>query len=118
MAVKGRGSGRALRAALRSPGRPPVARRADLARLEGGDRGGSHERGRGAGGGLVSSRGARWFRRLGGLPPTHLSVSARPLSGRTLSFAEREEVAWLARPGARRARGRPPARPCPVDHLA
>ena len=29
------------------------------------------------------------------MPPTHLSVSARPLSGRTLSFEEREEIALL-----------------------
>ena len=36
-----------LRAALRSSGRPPVARRADLVRLEGRDRVGMHERGRG-----------------------------------------------------------------------
>ncbi len=39
------------------------------------------------------------------MPPTHLSVSAKPPSGRQLSFAEREEIAWLARPGgAARAR--------------
>jgi hypothetical protein len=29
------------------------------------------------------------------MPPTHLSVSAAPLSGRFLSFAEREEIALL-----------------------
>ena len=29
------------------------------------------------------------------MPPTHLSVSAGPLSGRYLSFAEREEIALL-----------------------
>ena len=29
------------------------------------------------------------------MPPTHLSVSAVPLSGRSLSFAEREEIALL-----------------------
>jgi len=29
------------------------------------------------------------------MPPSHLSVWAKPLSGRTLSFAEREEIALL-----------------------
>ena len=29
------------------------------------------------------------------MPPTHLSVSAGPLSGRYLAFAEREEIALL-----------------------
>ncbi len=35
--------------------------------------------------------GARWFRHAGGMPPISLS----PLSGRYLSFAEREEIALL-----------------------
>jgi IS30 family transposase len=33
----------------------------------------------------------RWFRENGGMPPTNLA----PLSGRYLSFAEREEIALL-----------------------
>jgi IS30 family transposase len=39
--------------------------------------------------------GVRWFRRAGGMPPTHFSPSSKPLSGRPLSFAEREEIAIL-----------------------
>lgn len=39
--------------------------------------------------------GVRWFRRAGGMPPTHLSQSSKPPSGRYLSFAEREEIAIL-----------------------
>jgi IS30 family transposase len=39
--------------------------------------------------------GARWFRHAGGMPPTHLAPSAPPLSGRYLSFAERELLALL-----------------------
>ncbi len=35
--------------------------------------------------------GARWFRQAGGMAPLQLS----PLSGRYLSFAEREEIALL-----------------------
>lgn len=43
--------------------------------------------------------GARWFGQRGGMPPTHLAVSAPPLSGRFLSFAEREELALLRASG-------------------
>ena len=39
--------------------------------------------------------GSRWFRVSGGLAPSHLSRSSQPLSGRYLSFAEREEIALL-----------------------
>ena len=37
--------------------------------------------------------GARWFRKAGGMPPSTLAPSSKPLSGRYLSFAEREEIA-------------------------
>ncbi len=37
--------------------------------------------------------GVRWFREAGGMPPSHLKQSAPPLSGRYLSFAERERIA-------------------------
>ena len=43
--------------------------------------------------------GFRWFRTAGGMPPSHLSRSAKPLSGRYLSFAEREEIALLRAQG-------------------
>src|SRR5690606_20249188 len=39
--------------------------------------------------------GTRWFREAGGMPPSHLAPSAKPPSGRYLSFAEREEIALL-----------------------
>lgn len=45
--------------------------------------------------GVSPAVGVRWFREAGGMPPTHLSQSSRPLSGRYLSFAEREEIAIL-----------------------
>ncbi len=44
--------------------------------------------------------GVRWFRTSGGMPPSHLSASAKPLSGRYLSFPEREEIALLRARGA------------------
>ena len=45
--------------------------------------------------GVSSAVGVRWFRQAGGMAPSHLSPSARPLSGRYLSFAEREDIALL-----------------------
>jgi transposase, IS30 family len=45
--------------------------------------------------GVSELGGVRWFRKGGGMP----SVTLAPLSGRYLSFAEREEIAIL------RARG-------------
>jgi IS30 family transposase len=41
--------------------------------------------------GISQPVGTRWFRENGGMPPTNLA----PLSGRYLSFAEREEIALL-----------------------
>jgi IS30 family transposase len=41
--------------------------------------------------GVSQPVGTRWFRENGGMPPTNLT----PLSGRYLSFAEREEMALL-----------------------
>jgi IS30 family transposase len=35
------------------------------------------------------------FRKAGGMPPAMFRLSAKPLSGRYLSFAEREEIALL-----------------------
>lgn len=49
--------------------------------------------------GASPSVGVRWFRRAGGMPPTHLSRSSKPLSGRYLSFAEREEIAIMRAQG-------------------
>ena len=47
--------------------------------------------------GVSQPVGFRWFREAGGMPPSHLSRSSKPLSGRYLSFAEREEIAlWRA----------------------
>jgi IS30 family transposase len=46
--------------------------------------------------GVSQPVGFRWFRQAGGMAPSHL-LSSKPLSGRYLSFAEREEIAlWRA----------------------
>jgi IS30 family transposase len=49
--------------------------------------------------GVSQPVGFRWFREAGGMPPSHLSRSSKPLSGRYLSFAEREEIALLQAQG-------------------
>jgi transposase len=46
--------------------------------------------------GVSQAVGTRWFRHGGGMPPFCLN----PLSGRCLSFAEREEIALLRAQGA------------------
>src|SRR5262249_56613203 len=47
------------------------------------------------GAGMSQAVGTRLFRKAGGMPPTMFRPSAKPLSGRYLSFAEREEIALL-----------------------
>ncbi len=96
MRTKRRSAGRAARAKLRSPGRPPVLHRSerrpfwqaivagrsseDAARLSG----------------VSQAVGTRWFRECGGMPPSHLAPSSPAPTGRYLSFSEREQIA-LAR---------------------
>jgi hypothetical protein len=50
--------------------------------------------------GISPPIGVRWFRHAGGLPPSHLTSSALPLSGRYLSFSEREQIALLRAKGS------------------
>jgi IS30 family transposase len=49
--------------------------------------------------GVSPAVGVRWFRKAGGMPPTHLSQSSKSGLGRYLSFAEREEIAILRAQG-------------------
>ena len=95
MGARRRRSDRAARAAMRSPGRPPVAHREERQRFWAAiARGVSSEDAAGEAG-VSGAVGVRWFREGGGMP----TVTQAPLSGRYLSFAEREEIAIL------RARG-------------
>ena len=90
-ASKRRRSDRALRPPMCSPGRPTVGRREHRQRFwEEVARGLSSEKSAVAAG-VSPAVGARWFRQCGGMPP----FSLRPLSGRYLSFVEREEIAVL-----------------------
>jgi IS30 family transposase len=88
-----RRSDRALRDKLRSPGRPGVARREDRRRFWALIATGLSSEDAAIGAGVSSPVGSRWFREAGGMPPSTLAPSSKPLSGRYLSFAEREEIA-------------------------
>ena len=95
-----RASDRAQRARMRSPGRPPVARREDRQRFWAAIAKGLTSEDAAVAAGISPAVGTRWFRESGGMP----TVSQAPLSGRYLSFVEREELAlWRARGGGVRA---------------
>src|SRR5437016_4164939 len=87
----GRRKRRSDRAALRSPGRPPAARREHRQQFWEQIAKGLSSEEAGALAGVSSPAAARWFRQGGGMSP----ISLGQLSGRYLSFAEREEVAVL-----------------------
>src|SRR5680860_474134 len=88
---KNRPADRALRPPMRSPGRPPGWRREHLQRFWEGIAVGLSSEEAAVAAGLSPAVGARWFRQSGGMQP----FSFVPVSGRYLSFAEREEIAIL-----------------------
>jgi hypothetical protein len=90
-ARKRRAADRAGRPALRSPGRPPVGRREHRQRFWVAIASGSSSEDAGVAAGVSPAVGSRWFREGGGMP----TLGRAPLSGRYLSFAEREELAIL-----------------------
>jgi transposase-like protein len=91
-ARKRRAADRAGRPAMRSPGRPPVGRHEHQQRFWAAVARGSESEQAGVAAGVSPAVGVRWFREHGGMTPTSLLA---PLSGRYLSFAEREEIALL-----------------------
>jgi IS30 family transposase len=92
-----RRSDRALRDKLCSPGRPGVARREERRHFWASIAAGLSSEDAAIDAGVSSPVGARWFREAGGMPPSTLAPWAKPLSGRYLTFAEREEIAlWRA----------------------
>jgi transposase, IS30 family len=93
---KRRQSDRALRPRMHSPGRPSVAGREDRQRFWAAIAKGLTTEHAGAAAGISPAVAARWFRQSGGMP----SVSQAPLSGRYLSFVEREEIALLRASGS------------------
>ncbi len=80
---------------MRSPGRPPVGRREHRQRFWVAIARGVGSEAAGVEAGVSPAVGVRWFREGGGMP----SVTLAPLSGRYLSFAEREEIALLRATG-------------------
>jgi len=90
-ARKHRAADRAGRPAMRSPGRPPVGRREHRQRFWVAITRGSSSEDAGVAAGVSPAVGSRWFREGGGMG----TRSRAPLSGRYLSFAEREELAIL-----------------------
>ena len=95
-----RRSDRMLRSKLHSPGRPPVAQREHRRRFWVLIAGGLSSEDAAIGADVSAPVGARWFRKAGGMPPSTLAPSSQPLSGRYLSFAEREELAIQHAQGA------------------
>jgi IS30 family transposase len=75
----------------RSPGRPSAGRREHRVRFWEAIARGVTSDDAGVGAGVSGVVGVRWFREGGGMP----SVTLAQLSGRYLSFAEREEIAVL-----------------------
>lgn len=99
MPSRKRRSDRSGRAPLFSPGRPPVAGRDERRRFWAGIAVGMASEDAAVEAGVSQAVGTRWFREAGGMPPSMFRRSAKPLSGRYLSCAEREEIALLRAQG-------------------
>jgi len=82
---------RAMRGKIWSPGRPSSARRENRVRFWEAIAAGLSSEGAAGEAGVSSAVGTRWFREAGGMP----SLDLAPVSGRYLSFADREEIAIL-----------------------
>ena len=99
MVDRKRRSARSGRPPLLSPGRPPVAGRDERRRFWTAIASGMSSEDAATAAGVPQAIGTRWFRKAGGMPPAMFGLSAKPLSGRHLSFADREEIALLRAQG-------------------
>ncbi len=95
MKVVSRRSARSGRGPLPSPGRPSVAGRDEQNKFWSAIATGQSSEDAAFEAGLSQPVGSRLFRKAGGMPPAMFRSSAKPLSGRYLSLAEREEIALL-----------------------
>jgi transposase-like protein len=95
MTGRRRRSDRSGRAPLFSPGRPVLAGRDQQRRFWAAIAAGMASEDAAVQAGMSQAVGTRLFRKAGGMPPAMFRPSAKPLSGRYLSFAEREEIALL-----------------------
>jgi len=101
------------RAKMMSPGRPPVLHRSERRPFWQAIADGRSSEEAAQMAGVSQAVGTRWFRECGGMPPSHLSPSSPPSTGRYLSMSEREQIALLrARNQTVREIGRQLAR-CP-----
>src|SRR5919106_6756483 len=82
---------RAMRGQMWSPGRPSTARRVDRVRFWEAIARGLSSEDAAVQAGVSPAVGSSWVPQGGGMPP----ISLAPVSGRYLSFAEREEIAIL-----------------------
>ena len=94
-----RKSERCSRAKLRSPGRATTLQRVQRVQFWIGIAAGLTSVEAAASARVSWPVGMRWFREAGGMPPSQFAPSAPPLSGRFLSFAEREQIALLRAKG-------------------
>jgi len=85
MAGRRRSDG-AFRGKLRSPGRPPVARREHRRSFWAFIAAGLSSEDAAMEVGVSQPVGFRWFREASGMPPSHLARSSKPRSGRQLSW--------------------------------
>src|SRR5437588_6696844 len=96
MARRNRAWSRAAAAGTRWGGHPPAGRREQRVRFWEAIAAGASSENAATEAGVLPSIGVRWFRKGGGMPPLTLA----PVSGRYLSFAEREEIAVLLAGGS------------------
>ena len=82
---------REMRGHMWSPGRPSTARREDRVRFWEAIARGMSSEDAAVEAGVSQAVGSRWFRQAGGMTP----IALAPVSGRYLSFTEREEIAIL-----------------------
>ena len=95
MGIRKRRSDRCGRPPLRSPGRPAVATRSELQMFWTFIATGMSSEAAAIKAGVSQPVGTRLYREAGGMPPAIFKPAAKPLSGRYLSLAEREDIALL-----------------------
>ncbi len=118
MNIRKRRSDRSERAPLSSPGRLPAAGRDERRRFWTAIAAGLAREDAAVDAGVSQAVGTRWFRETGGMPPAKFRFSAKPLSGRYLSLAEREQIALLRVQGYSMQEIRSRARPGSINDLA
>jgi len=118
MNIRKRRSDRSERAPLSSPGRLPAAGRDERRRFWTAIAAGLASEDAAVDAGVSQAVGTRWFRETGGMPPAKFRFSAKPLSGRYLSLAEREQIALLRVQGYSMQEIRSRARPGSINDLA